>query len=329
MAAGEADEDIFEAGLPGGEMQQSGSSPGDGLEESRNGDVGLAHGEGDEAVIRARVFDAGKGAPGFEVAVRRSTGVAERDGKFDNVLAAQALDQIGRRSLSDDLAVVDDGEAVAEALGFVHVMRGEKHGAAAALELADDLPQLAAALGIETGGRLVEEENARIGDERRGDGQALALSAGKFSYPGVGLLGEAEFGEDLGGGERLAVEAGEELDGFADGELFRQASLLQGDAQPLAELLGIGVPPAAEDAHFAGSGLEQAFKDFDGRGLAGAVGAEQAEALAFANLEVEATQGFDLGVVSLAQAAALDGGGQGLDCSGVYGEARRWDTFRR
>ena len=42
-----------------------------------------------------------------------------------------------RRALGDDLAVVDDGQAVAEALGFVHVVGGEQHGAAALLELAE------------------------------------------------------------------------------------------------------------------------------------------------------------------------------------------------
>ena len=33
-----------------------------------------------------------------------------------------------RSALRDDLAVVDDGDAVGDALGFFHVMRGEEDG---------------------------------------------------------------------------------------------------------------------------------------------------------------------------------------------------------
>ena len=69
MAAGEADENVFEAGLPGGEMQQLGALLGDGFEQRRNGDVGLADGERDESIIGAGGFDAGEGAPGFEAVV--------------------------------------------------------------------------------------------------------------------------------------------------------------------------------------------------------------------------------------------------------------------
>ena len=41
------------------------------------------------------------------------------------------------------------------------------------------------------------------------------------------------------------------------------------------------------------------------------------------DLQIEAAQGFDFGVVGLAEAAALDGDAHGIDCSGVFGEARR------
>ncbi len=56
------------------------------------------------------------------------------------MMSAEALDQISGRAFGDDLAVIDDGQAVAEALGFVHVMGGEQHGAAVALECANDVP---------------------------------------------------------------------------------------------------------------------------------------------------------------------------------------------
>ena len=39
------------------------------------------------------------------------------------------------------LPVVDDGQPIAQALGLVHVVCGQQHGAAALLKLANDLPQ--------------------------------------------------------------------------------------------------------------------------------------------------------------------------------------------
>ena len=47
----------------------------------------------------------------------------------------------------------------------------------------------------------------------------------------------------------------------------------------------------AEDEGVAVGGEEQAEQELDGRGLAGAVGAEQAEDLALVDLEVEGAQG--------------------------------------
>ena len=136
--------------------------------------------------------------------------------EFDHVMAAHAVDKVGGSAFGDDLTVIDDGEAIAEALGFIHVVSGEQDGATLLLEGADDVPELAAALGIESGGGLVEKKDARIADQSGGNGQALLLAAGKFADPGVGFFGELEFFQDVGGGARFAVEAGEEFDGFAD-----------------------------------------------------------------------------------------------------------------
>ena len=132
------------------------------------------------------------------------------------MMAAETVDEVGGSAIGDDLAVIDDGETVAEAFGFVHVVRGEQDGATLLLEAANDVPELAAALRIESGSWLVEKKDARVAHQSGGNGQALLLAAGKFSNPGVGLLSEFEIFENFGGGARLVVEAGEEFDGFAN-----------------------------------------------------------------------------------------------------------------
>src|SRR5579864_1966060 len=105
--------------------------------------------------------------------------------------------------------MIDNGETVAEALGFIHVMRGEQHGAAIALKDANDLPELSAALRIQARRWLVEKENFRIAHQRGGDREALALPARQLAHPGVGFFREFQLLHDLAGGARLAVETGE------------------------------------------------------------------------------------------------------------------------
>src|SRR5579864_4288546 len=184
--------------------------------------------------------------------------------------------------------MVNDGQTIAEALGFVHVMSGEQHGAAIALEGADDVPELAAALGIEAGRGLVEKENLRIADEGGGDREALTLSAGELAHPGVGFLSELQLFEDFVGGPRLPVEAGEQFDGFADGKFFRKASLLQRDAEPLAHLAVVLFPAMSENRNLAGGWGEQAFEDLDGRGLPCPVGTQEAETFTHLDFKIEA-----------------------------------------
>ena len=60
------------------------------------------------------------------------------------------------------------------------------------LEAGDDVPELAARLRIEAGGRLVEEEQLGIADQRAGDGEPLLLAAGELLDPGVALVLELD-----------------------------------------------------------------------------------------------------------------------------------------
>ena len=93
------------------------------------------------------------------------------------------------------------------------------------------------------------------------------------------------------------------------GELFGQPRLLQRDADPLANLVRLAAPVVAQHFDLAGRGLEQAFEDFDRRRLASAVGAQQAEALALLDRQIESAHRLHrrLAVVSLHQIVAADG----------------------
>src|SRR5215471_1216001 len=160
MTAGEVDEDVFQAGLPRAQVLELLALPVDSFEQGGNGEVRLAHIEADDAVLVAHGFDARQRAPRFKI-----LSVLVADFEFDDVMASEAVDQVGGRAFGDDLPMVDDGEAVAQTLGFVHVVGGEQDGTAFLLEGADDVPELAAALRVEAGGGLVKKEDAWIADE--------------------------------------------------------------------------------------------------------------------------------------------------------------------
>ena len=150
----------------------------------------------------------------------------------------------------------------------------------AALKRRDPLPELEPALRVEARRRLVEEEDLRVARERAGDGQALALAAGELADARVALLLEREVGQQLLGIAAARVERAEELERLEDRELLGEPALLERDAEPLAQLPLVAAPAPAEDRDLARVGPRQALEDLDRRRLAGAVGPEQAEALA-------------------------------------------------
>ena len=92
----------------------------------------------------------------------------------------------------------------------------------------------------------------------------------------------------------MRVEAPEQRDDLADGLLVGKPGFLKRHADPLANGDRVGTPADRPRTSTSPEvGLIQALEDLDGRRLAGAVGAEQPEALAGLDLEVDAVDGMD------------------------------------
>ena len=104
----------------------------------------------------------------------------------------------GGLDIGGDDAVADVDDAMGE-LGDVGFVGDDDDGVAAMVELVEERHDLVAGLGVEVAGGLVGEDDRGAIDERAGDGDALALSAGEL----VGLVAHAAVevdGVQRGGG---------------------------------------------------------------------------------------------------------------------------------
>ena len=195
---------------------------------------------------------------------------------------ADRLLQLVGRSVRDDGAVVDDQDVVGEPVGLLEVLRGEQHGDPVRDEVAQHVPQVVAAARVEArssarrgrapAARRPGWRRGRVGDACRPSrswpaGRPASVSENRSRSSSTRALrpGPAE-----------VVEAADQLEVAAAGQQLVDRRLLAGeaDAGPHAGRLAHDVEPG--DLGRALVGGQQRGEDADGRGLARAVGAEQA-----------------------------------------------------
>ena len=110
----------------------------------------------------------------------------------------------------------------------------------------DRLPEPDAAARVEPGRRLVEEEDRRAGDQRRGEVEAAAHAARVGADQAVGGVAEVEVLQQLGGARprlalRQVVEPPDHLEVLGPGQVLVDRRVLAGEADPRAQL----APPGA------------------------------------------------------------------------------------
>ena len=170
--AGEVEEDVLEAGLA-----QVDAVDRDAVLLGHHDELGDAplpslHGQGQDVLVELGPLDPIEPAEGVQEG-RRVPLELERDD-----VAAEDVLEPGRRVEGHELAVVHDGDAVAEEVGLLHVVgRQDDRHAGLFVELADVLPDVAARLGVEAQGRLVEEEDLGPVDQAAGDLEAALHAA--------------------------------------------------------------------------------------------------------------------------------------------------------
>ena len=198
-------------------------------------------------------------------------------------------------SLGDHVAVVDHDDVVGEAVGLFEVLRREQHRGAFGDELLDDPPEVGAALRVETGGRLVEEEHLGPVHERGREVEPAPHAAAVGAHGAGGGVGEIEALEQLvvAGAQRLRVEVRELPDQpqvLVTGEVLVDRGVLPGETDALAHRLRIRADVDAEHLGAAAAALQDRGEDAHRGGLAGAVRAEQTEHAAGRHREVDAVE---------------------------------------
>ncbi len=88
-------------------------------------------------------------------------------------VGAGGLQELGLAALGDDPAVADHDQVVGDHLDLVQQVRREQHGAALVGVVAEEVAHPADAGRVEAVGRLVEDQDLRLADQRGGDPEAL------------------------------------------------------------------------------------------------------------------------------------------------------------
>ena len=196
---------------------------------------------------------------------------------------AGALEQGIGLTRHHEVAGVDHHDAVAHLLHVVEEVGGEQHRDAERAEAGHQLEHLLASERIEAGGRLVEQHQLGIAHERLGQLGALAHPGGEAADRPEARLVETDQVEDVrsplaGGTRRQPAELAEGGHEVRRRLIGRQAVVLGHVAEPRPHGDGIGgdIDAAHLDPPLRRVGEPE--QQPEHRGLAGAVGADQADA---------------------------------------------------
>ncbi len=221
----------------------------------------------------------------------------------------EPLELVGR-ALGDDAAVVEHRDPVGELVRLVEVLGGEQHGGAVRDEAAHDVPHGVAAARVEAGGGLVEEDDARRGDQGHRQVEPALHPARVGGERLARGLGQVELLEQLGdprlGALRTEVaQPRHQQEVLLAGEQAVDRRELAGEADRGAHAVRVADDVRSVHGCRAAVGSHERAQDVHGGRLAGAVRTEQRGHRAGLDREVDAVE-HDLLAVGLAQPADVD-----------------------
>ena len=268
-------------------------------------DPGL--GEVAEHVVEGLVVDLATDPQAHHVQVMHTRNPVQADRASQlgiNGRAAQ-VPQLGEGAGLDAPAVADNAHPVRQRLGLGQDVAGQQDRPAAAALVLHTVPERGLHDGVEAGGRLVQQEQLRVGCERGHQRDLLPVALGV----GVRLLGRIER-EPLAQGRpadgiQPAVQPAEQVDNLSAGKVRPEGDVAghvgETPVQPGR------VPPgvAAQQPRLAAVRLQQAEQNPERGRLASAVRPQEGVHLAGPDGEVQAGEGAR-GAEALLQPVNLD-----------------------
>ena len=156
--------------------------------------------------------------------------------KLHHVLHADRGDQLARRSQRDHFAVIHDGDAVAQPLGFVHVVSGQQNRPAGEFERSIRSHSWRRACGSRP--VVGSSRNRKSGSPTSAQASASRCFCPPESSPtrAFRFSPSCTMRDHFGRLRPLLEEAAEQPDGLRDGELLGKLRLLQLNSEPLPQL---------------------------------------------------------------------------------------------
>ena len=198
-------------------------------------------------------------------------------------------------ALRQHAPAVHDHDAAANLLDFLHVMAGIHHRGALVAQAADALQDGVAALGVDRHRGLVKKDELGLVRDTAGNVEPASQTARELAGAELGKVAQPDKVDRLVHQRAAAlavadVKAAEIVDVLAHRELVEHRNLLRDHADATLEVITRGRHGLAEQldgAFVVGKQLQNAV---DGRGLARAVGAQQAKDLAGSDAQVKVVE---------------------------------------
>src|SRR5207245_9693176 len=177
---------------------------------------------------------------------------ASRTRAHDRGAPSELRDERGWTAVGHDLAVVQNRDVVRELLRLVEIVRREEDRPPLPLEVSDQRPKLPPRARIETGRRLIEEQEFGLADERHRNPEAPLFAAGKVQCEGARAVREPDRLDDVRHiliRNRVVEEMGPVRDGFPGPQSVERLEVLGQDPDPLPDAT---IPEADVLAEHAG-----------------------------------------------------------------------------
>ena len=225
-------------------------------------------------------------------------------------LVARHSDQFLRRLVRDQLAMVDDGDTLAQFLGLFEVVCGQHHGNAFAVEFGDQLPQLTPQFDVDARGRFIQHEDRRRMHHRLGDQKPPLHPARQRARIGIALVRQPHRLEQfLAPPQRLgnAIEPALIFQHLEWGEERVEHDFLRDNTDGTARIAALLIDVEAPDIGRTAGLVHQSGEDIDQRRFARTIGAEQAEDRSFGHIEADTIERqLALAALALGRRVAFD-----------------------